>query len=216
MRRTVLIAVLPASAMAQEFVELPAGIDETAFYRAVACAAPPGGECGKPFLRWPGRTVSFGLAQVAGRNDARLAYYGSALDGALAQINALDLPLRVTREDRRPDVSVHIVATPPYHVIDGTGLPELDGALLELGRVALTSRDGEILRGAIAISAFAPEDEVASILLEEVVQATGLMTDLQGPGADGSLFAEDGNDVVRLEGRDAMALRRHYGDDPDS
>ena len=91
-----------------------------------------------------------------------------------------------------------------------TGVPGLDGALLPLGRVALRARDGDIREALIAVSAFTRRREIASILLEEITQGLGLMTDIRGPGYARSVFSEDGNSTTRLTGQDAMALRRHY------
>jgi hypothetical protein len=113
------------------------------------------------------------------------------------------------------DILIHVVATPPGHVMRETGVPKLDGNPLGLARVALRTRDGEIREALIAVSAFAPQAEVASVMLEELVQAMGLMTDIAGPGQAGSLFAERGNAVTRLAGQDATALRRHYGREPE-
>lgn len=97
--------------------------------------------------------------------------------------------------------------------MQNTGVEDLDGNVLPLGRVALRARDNTIREALIAISAKARRREIASILLEEITQALGLMTDIQGPTYRRSVFSEDSNSVVRLEGQDAMALRRHYAPD---
>ncbi|CTQ31515.1 DUF2927 domain-containing protein [Jannaschia rubra] len=209
-----MLALLAFPAAAQEFVEAPDRLSDHDFYRAVACAAPPGGDCRKPYLRWSeerrgGLTVS--LASVAeGLRGYRRAIYEDALDSALSQVNALEAGVRLSRTDGPADIEVHVVSTRPGHVMRDTGVPDLDGAVLPLGRVALRARDGEIGEALVAISSFARRREIASILLEEVVQGLGLMTDIRGPAYRRSLFSEDGNSVVRIEGQDAMALRRHY------
>ncbi len=208
-----LLLALPAAA--QEFVEAPGPLDDGAFYRAVACAAPPGGACRKPFLRWPearrgGLTV--GLASVAPKGRSP-DLYRRDIEAALAQINALEagVRLRLTRGDA--DIAVHVVDTPPGHVMRGTGIPDLDGQVLPLGRVSLRARQGVIREALIAVSVHASPREAASILLEELVQGLGLITDIEGPAYRRSLFSEAGNTVVRLAGQDAMALRRHYAQD---
>lgn len=212
--KAAVLALLAFPAAAQEFVEAPDRLSDHDFYRAVACAAPPGGDCRKPYLRWSeerrgGLTVS--LASVAeGLRGYRRAIYEDALDSALSQVNALEAGVRLSRTDGPADIEVHVVSTRPGHVMRDTGVPDLDGAVLPLGRVALRARDGEIGEALVAISSFARRREIASILLEEVVQGLGLMTDIRGPAYRRSLFSEDGNSVVRIEGQDAMALRRHY------
>lgn len=78
--------------------------------------------------------------------------------------------------------------------------------------VTVRARQGDIRAARIAISARARPAEVASLLLEEVVQGLGLMTDISGPAYRQSIFAEDGNATTSLAGQDAMALRRHYAE----
>ncbi|MFO6464594.1 DUF2927 domain-containing protein [Jannaschia sp. KMU-145] len=214
-RRAVLACCLALPAGAQEFVTAPGPMTDTEFYRAVACAAAPGGECRKPFLRWPEAKrggVTIALASVPpGLPSWRLALFNQGLEAAIAQINGLGIGLRLARADAGPaDIDIHIVLTPPGEVMRDTGVPALDGATLPLGRVALRAKGGEIRDALIAVSAEARRREIASVLLEEITQGLGLMTDISGPAYGRSLFSEDSNSVVRLEGQDAMALRRHY------
>ena len=217
MRISAFVLVLAGSraAAAQEYVVADGPLSDGDFYRAVACAAPPGGACVKPFLRWPEarrKPLRVGLASVAdAASPARRAAFVAALDAAIAAVDAVTGGgLRLARDDDRPDVAIHVVATPPYRVISGTGDPTLDGATLEFARVALTSRDGTIQRGAIAVTMHLPAADLTSVLLEEVAQATGLITDIEGPAYAASVFSEDHNRATRLVGQDAMAIRRHY------
>jgi hypothetical protein len=215
--RAALLVLLAGPCAAQEFVALPAQVSDEAFYRAVACAAPPGGECRKPYLRWPqARRAALGVGLVTLPGDLpdwRRALFEDGLSAAVAQVNALGAGVTLTRDDPAPAIAVHVVDTPPGGVMTGTGEPTLDGALLPLARVALRARDGVISEAVIAISAETRRREVAPVLLEEVVQALGLMTDVSGPAHERSLFAERGNSVARILGRDAMAIRRHYADE---
>lgn len=207
-----LLLALPAAA--QEYVEVPGRLDDAAFYRAVACAAPPGGACRKPFLRWPEARrgdLTVGLVPLAEGPPPDL--YRRDLDAALAEVNGLDAGLRLRRTRGRADIEVHVVDTPPGHVMRGTGIADLDGQVLPLGRVSLRTRGGIIREALVAISSYAGPGEVAPILLEEIVQGLGLITDIKSPAYGDSLFSEERNDVVRLEAQDAMALRRHYARD---
>ena len=219
MKRLLALALAAAPAAAQEFVDLPARVGDDDFYRAVACAAPPGGECAKPLIRWPkARRGDLTVSLVTVAPDLRpyqRRLHEAAIDDAIAQIGAAGAGLRLHRVEGPADIEVHILPTRPGAVIEGTGVPELDGNRLPLARVALRAREGRIRRGVIAISAEARRREIASVLLEELTQAMGLMTDIRGPAYRRSLFSEDGNSVTRLAGQDAMALRRHYSDDPE-
>lgn len=211
------LALLPGGVCAQEFVTAPGRLTDDGFYRAVACAAAPGQPCRKPFLRWPmakRAALTVALASVTDDlEDWQRSLYERGLDGAVAQVNALGAGITLVRTRAGADMEVHVVATRPGDVMRDTGVPDLDGAILPLGRVALRARGGEIGEALIAVSVQTRRREIASVLLEEIVQGLGLMTDIRGPAYRRSLFSEDGNSVVRLEGQDAMALRRHYGPD---
>lgn len=209
--------LLAGPAAAQEFVVAPGPLSDEAFYRAVACAAEPDGVCQKPFIRWNAEkreALGVSLASIApGLPPYKRQLIEAGLDDAIAQINGLDAGIRLLRAAGEGDIDVHIVSTPPGYIMTGTGIPALDGNMLPLGRVALRAREGEIREGVIAISAFVRRREIASILLEEITQALGLMTDIRGPAYRRSLFSEDGNSVTRIVGQDAAALRRHYAAD---
>lgn len=192
-------------------------LSDDAFYRAVACGASPGDACTKPFLRWPTDTredLTVGLASVvATLPPYRRRLYEAGLTDAVAEINGLGAGLTLRRTDRDPQIAIHVVAAAPGTVMRNTGVESLDGERLALGRVALWATDGAITRAVIAISAKARRREIRHILLEELTQSMGLMTDVAGAAYHRSIFAELGNSVVRLQGQDAMALRRHYGGD---
>lgn len=208
-----LLAALPAGA--QEFVAAPGLLTDDAFYHAVACAAEPEGECRKPLLHWPEAKRGAVTVSLASVTPALLPYqraiFEEGLEAALQEINGVGAGVQLRRVNQdTPDIAIHVVATPPGQVMQGTGVDDLDGNVLPLGRVALRARDNEIRDALIAVSAKARRREIASILLEEITQALGLMTDIQGPAYRRSVFSEDSNSVVRLQGQDAMALRRHY------
>jgi len=209
----VLIAVLalsgamaPRGAAAQEFISVPDLISDEDFYRLVACAAPPGGPCAKPLIRWPeDRRLSTSFPGY------KLDLVDRGVDEAIAEINATGAALFLERAYEPPyDVPIYLVATPQGGIVRGTGEAELDGSDIAIARVALRSRRGEIQTVAIAISQDIQRREIASVVLEELVQAMGLPTDIDSPAYTRSIFAEDANSTVWLRGQDAAALRRHY------
>lgn len=204
-------------ATGQEFIEVPGPLTDKDFYRAIACAASPGGACRKPFLHWPedkraGLTIALTSA-TENLAEWQRGLYDRGLHGAVKKVNDLGIGIALVRVDGPADIEVHVVDTPPGEVMRDTGVPALDGEVLPLGRVALRARNGEIRSALIAVSSAARRREIASILLEEIVQSLGLMTDVRGPAYRRSLFSEDSNSAVRLLGQDAMALRRHYPPD---
>lgn len=207
--------MLPTLAVAQEFITVPRRLSDDAFYRLVACAAPPGGQCAKPEIRWSEErrvSLTVGIAQIdAGFPNYKLDLVENAIDRAIAQINASGAYLVLERiYEGDPDIALYLLDTGQDGTISGTGNEELDGSDLSIGRVAIRSIGGEIQEAAIAISRDIQRREIASVVLEELVQALGLPTDIQSPAYLDSIFNENSNAVVWLRGQDAMALRRHY------
>ncbi len=219
MRSGCLIAIglfLAAPAVeGQEFLSVPGLLSDQEFYRLVACAAPPGGPCAKPVIRWPADRrleMRVGIAAVADSFPSyKFDLIDRAIDAAIVQINATGSGLSLRRVyEGDLDVPLFLVDTPQGGTISGTSLPDLDGADLAIARVALRSRGEDIVSAAIAISQDINRREIASVVLEELVQAMGLPTDIDGPAYGGSIFAEYSNSTVWLRGQDAEALRLHY------
>jgi len=68
-----------------------------------------------------------------------------------------------------------------------------------------------ITEAVIVMAADLPMAEMAPVLLEELSQAMGLLTDIRNPVYDGiSVFSEDSNLVDKLGPQDIAALRMHY------
>ena len=214
-RLALAFALVPPAARGQEFVHLAGPVPDDVFYRVVACAAPPGGACAKPMIRWPEdrrMRLRVGIAAVSMIfPDYKFDLIDRALDDAIAEINASGAALFLTRVyEGALDVPIFLVDTPQGGQIAGTSLPELDGAEMAIARVALRSRGPYIVGSAIAISQDVGRREIASVVLEELVQAMGLPTDVAGPDYDRSVFSETHNSTVWLRGQDAAALRYHY------
>lgn len=210
-----LFCLASTAASAQEFIAVPDMISDEDFYRLVACAAPPGGTCAKPFIRWPitrRADLRIGIADVAPSFPSyKLDLIDRAIDAAIAEINATGADVHLTRAyEGTVDIPFYLIPTPQGARITGTSIAELDGSEMAIARVALRSRGGTILSAAIAISQDIRRREIASVVLEELVQALGLPTDIDSPGYTRSIFSEADNATVRLRGQDAAALRRHY------
>jgi hypothetical protein len=206
---------LPRPVPAQEYVAVPDLISDEAFYRLVACAAPPGGDCAKPFIWWPRERrlrLRVGIAQIdEGFLGYRMDLVDRSVDRAIAEINGAGAHLYLERAFEGPfDIPIYLVDAPQGGEIAGTGVADLDGTSISIGRVALRSRGDVITGAAIAISSDIRRREIASVVLEEMVQALGLVTDILSPAYSDSIFSEDDNSTTRLRGQDAAALRRHY------
>jgi len=166
-------------------------------------------------IRWPEERrlrLRVGIAGIAASFPSyKLDLIDRAIDEAIAEINGSGAALWLTRAyEGELDVPVYLVDTPQGGRIAGTSLTELDGAEIAIARVALRSRGPDITGAAIAVSQDIRRREIASVVLEELVQAMGLPTDIDGTEYETSIFAEYSNSTVWLRGQDAAALRQHY------
>lgn len=214
-----LVLVLTANlADAQEFVTAKGRLSDEDFYRLVACAAPPGGACQKPFVRWSARgaqDLKVRIVQIdEGYPTGVSAKAEAALDTAIEALNGTGANLRLRRIARgaKPDISVHLLNQPHDTAISGTGLPWFDGNPLENARFQLGWHDdGTAFVCAIALSRDVEARVLRRVMLEELTQCLGLMTDIGGRAYEGrSIFSETSGQMDRLQGQDLAALRRHY------
>jgi hypothetical protein len=212
-----LLAALPLPAGAQDHIEAPGRLSDEDFYRAVACAAPPGGDCGKPFVRWDAsRPVRVALRQIddafLGRPKLRA---GAALDRALQALNDAEAGFRLARVegDAPAEIEIFFLDIARGQPIAGTGIEGVDGARLggASTRVLFNPDTGFITRAAVVFSTTLETRAYESVMLEELTQAMGLMTDIKGPAYRGvSVLDQDTNTATELAPQDIMALRRHY------
>ena len=112
-----LFSLASTVASAQEFIAVPDMISDEDFYRLVACAAPPGGTCTKPLIRWPEarrQDLRIGIADVAPNFPGyKLDLVDRAIDTAIAEINATGAALRLRRVyEGTVDIPLYLVATP--------------------------------------------------------------------------------------------------------
>jgi hypothetical protein len=211
------LALLAGISAAQEYVTAKGKLSDDDFYRLVACAAPPGGACKKPFVRWSpddAKDLTVRIVQVDPEYPDRVARKVSELlPGTLADINATGarLQLREAPEATPPDIRVFLLDLPANSSVAGTGLPWFDGNPMQVARMQMGWRDdGTAFTCAIALSNDVTQDLVPRVLVEEIVQCLGLMTDIGGTSySSRSIFSEQGT-ARSMGAQDVMALRRHY------
>jgi hypothetical protein len=208
----------PAPAMAEDFVATSGQLSDDAFYRLVACAAPPDAPCAKPLLRWPvTRPLRVQLAQIdraflgGKQNRAR-----AALERALQFLNASGMGLQLTEVPKGAedaDIRIYFLDTDGSAPLANTGIEGADGLTVTGARVIVWSdRDsGTIRRATILFGTQLSIRHYESAMLEELTQSLGLLTDIRNPAyEETSVFSQDSNAAKRLGPQDIMALRRHY------
>ena len=92
-------------------------VSDESFYRLVACAAPPGGDCAKPFVWWPRERrlrLRVGIAQISeGFADYRFDVVDRSVDRAIAEINGAGAHLFLERAFEGPfDIPIFLVDAP--------------------------------------------------------------------------------------------------------
>lgn len=215
---TVLASLLAFQAQAQEFVTANGKLSDDDFYRLVACAAPPGGKCQKPLVRWrakDAKDLTLGILRVDDGYPPRLrAQVEEGLDRAMDKLNASGarLHIRYADPDETPDIRILFLDIPEGAPITGTGIKAVDGTIIAAATFTITWRNDRTLSDCyISASNSARLSEVYSGMLEELTQCMGLWTDIGGAYHETrSILSETSNSLVRLGEQDLMALRRHY------
>lgn len=215
---TLILTLLAAPAAALEFVETSGKLSDDAFYSLVSCGAAPGGPCAEQMVRWSARNASdlrVVLDPIHPDYPKALAKeMSAALDLAIAEINASGAALNLRRVPTGHGAPLTIYLTPAGEgePIYGTGLDGIDDEIIGAGLATVWWNDrSEITSAYIVMAGDLPADQVRSVMLEELAQAMGLLTDIRNPAYDdSSVFSEDSNEVTRLGPQDLMALRRHY------
>lgn len=225
MRRalSLILATLLASTPphAQEYISTPGALSDDDFYRAVSCAAPPGGDCAKPLVKWPtDRPLRISLRQIAPVYlGGRAKRADAALERAIQRVNAVDANIRLLRVDETApaaDIEIYFLDLEKGATITGTGITGVDDTRLggASSRVFFDRNDdntGEIKHAVIVFSTSMQKRAYESAMLEEVTQSLGLMTDIRSPHYEKtSVFSQGSNAATRLGTQDKMALRRHY------
>ncbi len=211
-----------APAQVPDYLETEGLLSNEDFYRLVSCRALPGGPCTVEPVRWP-RDRALDLAvDIAplpqGYSSDMAARMSGAIDHAIAEINSAGAALHLRRaaKGERPDISLHLSTVHEGDAIQGTGVWGVDGQVIGAALVTVWWDEGQDLTEAVIVLAEnLPAADVGPVVLEELTQAMGLMTDIRNPSYEGvSVFSEDSNRVTRLGPQDREALRRHYPEEP--
>lgn len=211
------VLLLGTTTRAQDFVVSEGQLSDADFYNLVSCGALPGKACRDPQIHWPperARALAVGLQSPAkGYPQSLWRQLDHGLDLAISNLNAVGASIHLVRaEAAASDIVIFPVTAREGGLITGTGNDEMDGGIIGAGLVHVRwNQDMEISQGTIALAADIPLSDAYPVLLEELTQALGLMTDIRNPYyQDLSIFSEDSNSVTKLAPQDRMALLRHY------
>jgi Protein of unknown function (DUF2927) len=206
---------LAAPAYASDGVSTDGPLTDTAFLDLLTCGAAPGNSCQMTPVKWanPGDlTIGFGPVPK-GYPPAKAQAINAALDAAIAAVNAVEsgVHLRRTAHNESPNIALRPTLFFENDAVYGEpGVT--DGSVIGAGYVFVFWNDDQHLaQGTILLAQDIYEDELQSIVLEEVTQSLGFLYDIENPTYENvSIFAQDSNSVLSLTGQDATVLRLYY------
>jgi hypothetical protein len=202
---------------AQEYIVTDGPLSDVDFYQLVSCAATPGLGCNEPIVKWDKSvvTVTFAPIPVAYPSDMAREM-DRVLDTTIAQINAAapGLNLRRVSKAAPADIVVYLQPIRSGDAIRGTGYSQMDGVPIGAAQVQVFWDENlNLTEAAIVFASDIPINQLGPIMVEELSQAMGLMTDIRNPYYETrSVFSEDSNSVQKLGVQDREALRLHYPD----
>ncbi len=191
-------------------------MEDTAFYRLVACAAPPEGECAKPFYKWNKTDITVGIIQrPPAFLGGKLKRAEASVVRAVQRLNATGMGITLRLDEADPDIQIHLLDIPRGQKITSSSRPLLNGRIMANAITALDV-DGTTINGAsIGFSNTMTIRQYESVMLEEITQALGLITDIQNPYyRSRSILSQNADNSLKTLGeQDRMALIRHYPPD---
>jgi Protein of unknown function (DUF2927) len=209
------LLILPCLAVAQEEDGVAAQgiLTDEDFFRLVTCGAPPGGPCRGPIPRWKSEELTLALAlydaQLPNGFQAKLT---RAIDNALSEINGVGAGISIARvEAQRADITVRPTAVP-----EGTKLGDIPGfsgtGVMGVGYMTLWWDESlEITEAVILISTSITDEDLTSVMLEEITQSLGILYDIENPAYEGvSILSQTSNATTTIDGQDAALLRWLY------
>lgn len=218
MRLLVLLMFLPFAAGAQEFISTQGRLSDEDFYWVVTCAAQPSKPCQKEIIKWNrghARNLTVSLYRMdAGFPPQKAGELSAALDQAIQAINAVGARIKLVRvaNGKPAKIRIYLKDQGFNTVISGTNIKELDGTKMGAAYSRVWWHGSRQIRKSVLLfTNQIPSREVESIMLEQLTQSLGFMTNIENPYyRNRSIFAERNNTTKTLSGQDVMVLRRHY------
>ncbi|WP_309668268.1 DUF2927 domain-containing protein [Tabrizicola sp.] len=188
-------------------------LSDIEFFRLVTCGAVPGGPCKGPVQRWGKRMLR--IALVAGTDPVPEAFEArllAAIDPALDQINGTKAGITILRSNS-PDADIKVI---PTALPEGSVLTEVPGfsgpGVMGVGYMTVWSDDAnQINEAVILISTTITDQDLPSVMLEEITQSLGPLFDIENPAYEGvSILSQTSNLTTTIAGQDAALLRWIY------
>lgn len=204
-------ATLPAQA--QDYVESVGALNDTDFYQLVACAAPVDAPCTKPFYKWDRAILTVGIVQRdAPFLGGKIKRADAAVVRAVQHLNAVNMGITLRQSADSPDIAIYLLDTARGEKISSKQGNPLNGHVMA-NAITTLDVDGGLIKGAsIAVSRTMRIRQYESVMLEEITQALGLITDISNPYyRSRSILSQNADNSLKILGdQDKIALIRHY------
>ncbi len=211
------IAALCNPAFADDGVESAGLLSDTDLWQLVACGVPPGRPCQDVLNRWPvidGKPLTIALMPPEpGMPPTTAEAIRLGVDQAIVSINTARSGIRLARAAPGQPGDITLIPTALTEGSVANGISGIaDGDVIGVGYMTFWSDDTDMITNAtILISSDIAIEDVASVVLEEIVQTLGLPFDINNADYHGvSIFSQTSNNVVTISGQDAVILRLHY------
>ena len=214
MRLAIALATCAACpAQAQDYIESVGALNDSDFYRLVACAAPVDAPCTKPFYKWDKAAITVRIVQRdAPFLGGKIKRADAAVVRALQHLNAVNMGITLRHGTGTPDIAIYLLDTARGEKISSKQGNPLNGHTMANAITALDV-DGGLIKGAsIALSRTMSIRQFESVMLEEITQALGLVTDILNPFyRSRSILSQNADNSLKVLGnQDKIALIRHY------
>lgn len=141
--------------------------------------------------------------------EARLL---AAIDHALVQINSAEAGIHLTFEPHnKADITVRATDIAEGQQLDD--IPHFSGSgTMGVGYMTVWSDENNLITEAvILISTAITDQDLTSVMLEEMTQSLGILYDIENPAYEGvSILSQTSNATTTIEGQDAALLRWLY------
>lgn len=120
------VILFATTAVDNEQIKIEGTVDPQVYYKAVACKAPPGKGCQANYRKWP-RAAVRKLRIGIYRSDetfpaAQRQRIDAAINRTIQMINAGGTRVQLVRNDKRPDIRIHLLDVPRGTPVGGRGL----------------------------------------------------------------------------------------------
>jgi hypothetical protein len=203
----------PALGQVEDGIAASDILPDEAFFLLATCGTPPGEQCDDPILRWGKAELTVAVLPPDRPPPAGFTKkLTDALDQAIDEINAAGSGLTLRKvPEQWADIRISASDLP-----EGTVAEDIPGftapGVMGVGYMSYWSdEESRIVSASILISTSISDEDMPSVVLEELYQSLGPRFDVDGPAYEGvSILSQTSNLTLTIEGQDERLLHWLY------